>query len=433
MPTTIAILSHHRHPRLRYILKALSLDSGYHLRLITDQSKWENAEADAKVTYGVAVSDETIPVWLASRFLSGSAPSQQDLRVDWLEDVPRFFSGDLLACCFFALSRYEEYQPFTPDKHHRFPAKESHAMANDYLHLPVVRIWTRLLVTRLQAAFPELPPPRQWPFSFRPTYDIDLLWAYHYRGWRGIASGLRDVLTGFFGRAKARFTSPPSEDPYYTLDYLLNLHPKRKADVFWLLADKSAREDINPYPIPDKQISVMQALSSQVTMGIHPGYHSTGNKQKLSEEIKRLTDIMGKSPTHSRQHFLRLTLPETYQQLRLQGITHDHSMGYADAVGWRAGTNQPFYWYNLYEERSTGLTVVPFAAMDVTLKNYLGLSPEEAREKVLLLANHCQEVGGDFSLLWHNSSFSEDHGWEGWKTGYEELVVALVSKEPLAT
>jgi hypothetical protein len=118
-------------------------------------------------------------------------------------------------------------------------------------------------------------------------------------------------------------------------------------------------------------------------------------------------------------------MPETFRQLRLAGITHDYSMGYADAVGWRAGTNFAFPWYDLEREEATSLTIHPFAAMDVTLKNYLHLDPAEAEQTVLTLANGLQPFGGPFMLLWHNTSFAGIYGWGEWREMFGGLVEQL--------
>jgi hypothetical protein len=40
---------------------------------------------------------------------------------------------DPLAATFYLVSRYEEYLPFIPDEHGRFPAKQSFAFSNGFL------------------------------------------------------------------------------------------------------------------------------------------------------------------------------------------------------------------------------------------------------------------------------------------------------------
>ena len=424
MPT-VAVYAAHRHPRLRYVLRELGRDTGYVFRLHTDVTKWLKSAAEARIAYGQPSADHTALVLPAHSFLSGSHPDEADLAVNWRDDCPCFFPAgegyDTLACIFFMLSRYEEYQPFTPDRHERFPASESHALRNNYLHLPVVRMYVRRLVEALRSKYLELPPAKQWAFQLRPTYDIDLLWAYRYRGWRGIASGVRDLVTGKWSRATARFTGKAADDPYATLRYLLALHPKVKPHIFWLLANNERREDVNPHPVPAEQTKFMQSLTQDAIHGIHPGYNSIQVEKKLEEERRFFEKVFGRRPVHSRQHFLRLRLPLTYRTLRLHGITDDHSMGYGDATGWRAGTNLPFGWYDLEREEMTGLIIHPFAVMDVTLKNYLKLSPAAAQTHLSELIATTKPYGGDFALLWHNSSFAEDFGWRGWRAVYEAL------------
>lgn len=190
-------------------------------------------------------------------------------------------------------------------------------------------------------------------------------------------------------------------------------------------------------------------------MGIHPSYYSSEEGALIRQEKAYLIDILGQPVTHSRQHFLRFSLPHTYRELLLAGITQDYSMGYADAIGWRAGTHQAFRWYDLEAEEASGLWVHPFAAMDVTLLKYENLAPaSEATAKnkesvqwpdnqkiglptaahprwavaawrIKTLYEGVQPYGGAFILLWHNSSFAEDYGWGGWQKMYEELLEKL--------
>ena len=415
-----------RHPRLRYVLRVVGEDLGYRFRFSNDRSVFPQPPERYTVHYGSA-GQYALPHHpiLAGKIFSPAAPPS------WVDGLPVPCSTpagpDYLACCFWALSRYEEYEPFSPDRHGRFPATAAHAHRYGYLERPVVREWTAALGRQLRTWFPDLPPPRHRAFTLQPTYDVDLLWAYRYRGLRGVAAGLKDLLTGHPRRSLQRLRATDEQDPYQTLPQLEALHRKHqlRATYFWLVAEGTARQDPNPYPLPAAQHEWMRRLDTQATQGLHPSYLSSDRPELVQGERTRLQQILDRPVTASRQHFLRFRLPDTYRRLLEAGLTDDYSMGYADAVGWRAGTNLPFPWYDLPREQATKLTVHPFAVMDVTLRNYLGLSGGAAGEKIRELRNRLRPYGGPFALLWHNSSFAEAYGWGGWWEMYRELVAEL--------
>lgn len=429
---TISVLSPHRHPRLRYALAELGRELGWRFVLTTDVHRWNNKRELIKISFTEIFGGVKYLLLPLHQLLNGRAPTPTDIKVRYPEGLPSFFAVgndyDYLSCIFYVLSRYEEYgDEARRDSLGRFLATDSHAVRNDYLHLPVVRRWAAEIARQLREVFPDLPPPTYPAFAFRPTYDIDLLWAWRHRGIRGVGAGVRDVLRGHFKRGLQRFISSADDDPYLTLPWLEALHDEYDLEpiYFWLLADSSRSEDTNPYPIPADQITWVERIAERRQTGIHPSFESMNRHELFRQEADRLTEIVGRQTSRSRQHWLRFRLPGTYRALQLAGITQEYSMGYADAIGWRAGTNRAFYWYDLEREKTTGLRIHPFAAMDVTLKNYLKLSADEARTQVQGLADGIAEYGGEFQLLWHNSSFTEWYGWEGWREMYADLVAGL--------
>ena len=441
------------------MLREIGRSLGQRWQLFTDVDKWSTSSAEARVTYGTGSPGRKALSLPAHPFLSGGHPDPADLKCVVVESITMFFPintvdqptrYDLLACIFYMLSRYEEYHYSRRDDHDRFPATASHAYRYEYLRVPLVRYHCLWLYDRLRQVFPDLPASQTPPYYFQPTYDVDLPWAYHHRGWRGLASGVKDFVTGRFSRTLSRISTPSATDPYNNLNRLVALHEDdgpgrrgkkatnrpngnknrqlyRKPIIFWLLADNTDRHDVNPYPIPNELTEMMLALGDRAAHGLHPGYLTATDATVLQTEVNRYGRITGRKPTISRQHFLRFRLPGSYRNLHRTGITTDHTMGYADAIGWRAGTNLPFSWYDVEREAATYFTVHPFAAMDVTLKNYLGLPPQGAMAEVLALAAPIREVGGPFTLLWHNSSFAVEHGWGGWEEMYYELVDQLQS------
>jgi hypothetical protein len=162
------------------------------------------------------------------------------------------------------------------------------------------------------------------------------------------------------------------------------------------------------------------------TVGIHPSYQSDSEPVKVKSELNTLEAITGRKITRSRQHFLRITLPKTYQTLEKCGINEDYSMGYANLPGFRAGTCTPFRFYDLSIEKETQLYIVPLCVMDGTLNQYLGMDAANALKKIKELAQQVKNVEGTMVTLWHNQSFSETHEWKGWQAVYPEILAAII-------
>ncbi|PHI19424.1 hypothetical protein CEQ90_12960 [Lewinellaceae bacterium SD302] len=438
----IAILAPHRHPRLRYVLRQLSDWWGVKLRLFTERDSYLAQTSEVgRIAYGVASSDLEEVHLFADAFMQGedsvvankvAMPMENTGRTlpSGLFPNPTASDFDPFAAIFFCLSRFEEYQPFKADSHGRFSAAASHAHRHQYLTRPVVNQVVNDLARRLNSHFPDLelklPPP-----SLQLTYDVDVPYAYRYRGWRGIASGLRDALTGHPGRSIKRLRAANGNtkvgDPYDTFDWLEKIHQRHgiRATYFWLLANKRTSLDPNPDPDTPAIQQLIRHLDGKADTGIHPSYRSSDDTGLFTSEKEKLAGIVGHSVEKSRQHFLRFRLPVTYREILRAGLRQDYSMGYADASGYRAGTNLPFYWYDLEREEASWLKVHPFVAMDVTLAKYQKHGYFASQKILLKMAEDIQEAGGPFTLLWHNSSFAPEFGWKGWAEMYEGLVGEL--------
>lgn len=335
---------------------------------------------------------------------------------------------DPLAAIFFLLSRYEEYLPFTPDGHGRFPAHQSWAYRAACLDQPVAVYWARQWAACLRAAFPRLP---QSPRSYRfvPTYDLDKPWAVARPGARGLARAALDLGLGrsALNELRGRVWHGREADPFFTFPWLEALHRRTglPARMFFLVSDGLNRYDINPATWRGDYRRLIRGLREWAEPGLHPSYRAGEKLRRLTRERRRLEQLLGEPVLHSRQHFLRFTLPVTYRLLLEAGLRTDHGMGFADAVGYRAGTSEPFRWYDLEREQPTELEIRPFVAMDVTLRRYLALGPERAAELLADLQDRSRRDGLTFQTLWHNSSFSPYHGWAGWREVYEGLFRAL--------
>jgi len=320
---------------------------------------------------------------------------------------------DPLASIFYILSRMEEYNSKLRDKHGRFEGKNSTLYKLGWHETAVCDRWSNAILDFLSLSADSEPEVQE----FIPTFDIDNAYAYKYKGIiRSSLANFRDLIFGKTKRLLERqqVLSGLKKDPFYT--YKIIEETKEKGFnilLFWLLGDYGKYDKNLSYKHPKHQ-DLIRKMSEHAEIGIHPSYKSTSYYFYLHEEIERLEEIISKRVFKSRQHYLKLEFPLSYQTLIEQEITDDYTMGYADIAGFRAGTARSFLWFDLSKNEVTKLHVHPFAYMDGTLNEYLNLSIDAAKEKIALLYEEVQKHGGDFIFIWHNETLAEKRKWKGW-------------------
>lgn len=438
----ILIQSTHYSPRLHFATNfLLGQILGFTVVNAMDSNEAESEEV-LTIHYGnkrPLIAKCFIP---AHPFLEKKNKALPNITVQHSNGLPAFFYTpsikdsdlpfDIFAMSFYLLSRFEEYNTaVSKDDHQRFPASASLAFKEGFLDQPLVDQWAWRLFDLLKSKFPNC-PERKPTYEFLPTIDVDFAWAYLHKGWgRSTASFFKSLLTLNWKSLsrQLKVLVAGQKDPYDTFDFLLDEYGKHnvRALFFMLLGDYGAYDKNNPpEQVPMKQL--MKRLAKNAGIGIHPSYNSNNDFSILKKEKERLEKTIGEPVTMSRQHFLKINLPKTYKELITAGIEKDFSMGYAATIGFRASTAYPFFWYDLENERTTNLEIIPFSVMDVTLKNYMGLKPEEALATCAKIINQTRETGGLFCLLWHNSSFSAEMGFEDWGGVYEKIVALAKRK-----
>lgn len=334
---------------------------------------------------------------------------------------------DLFAASFYFLTRYEEYLPFNPDQHLRYPAQLSLQYKLDVLKSPIIDEWCMILKNLLLHKLTSLHfEPRK--FQFIPTIDIDR--AYHFKS-SGLLKNTARFVKSLIDWNSEKLTNiintglGKSKDPFDTYEFLNAIHKKYnfKGIFFFLLSYKGDKaHDVNIHPNDKLLQELILEMAKSAKIGIHPSYASNSNTNRLREEKELLDTLLNIKTDISRQHYLKVHLPKTYLQLIKADINHDYTMGHASQVGFRAGTCTPFFWYDLQLDKQSHLKVHPFAVMDATLQKYLKLKPAEATILIEELINSVKMVNGTFYSLWHNESLSETGHWKGWKEVYEKML-----------
>jgi Family of unknown function (DUF7033) len=310
---------------------------------------------------------------------------------------------DLLASILYSLCRVEELADASRDSHDRFPAAESVAAKEGFLDRPIVDEYGFALAEALQHLLPGwAAQPRQ--FTVKLTHDIDLT---------GMPFSLRSAVGHFSKRRKplaaawdflsvvAR-TEPAYLRAVREVVRLACSHGLRSA-TYW---KASALTDYDSgYDPREARISrLIQSLSDLgVELGVHPGYYTYRSPNALGREVERLKKIFGEGRLGGRQHYLRWH-PDSWLDWENCGLGYDSSVAFAEAPGFRAGTAVPYRPWLILKNREARLLEIPLILMDVTLIEYMRISPEKSYEIVDSIISRSELVGGVFTFLWHNNT-----------------------------
>jgi hypothetical protein len=359
--------------------------------------------------------------------------------VEW-DEVPCFFQTnfsavipcDIFAASFYLISRYEEYLPHVKDQYERYPASESLAYQHKFLDKPIIDIWAYkfrdILLDKFQGHEEELKNDSR-KFNYMSTIDVDSAYQFKHKGFtRSIGGIIKDLYQLNMQNLWMRFLVVFNlrRDPFDMFKTLLALQKKYNSRTifFFLLGDYSTY-DKNISPNNSNYKLLIKNVADYADVGLHPSYFSMKYDLKMKKEKEILENIVNFPIQRSRQHYLRIDLPETYQHLVDLEIKEEYSMGYAAQYGFRAGTCTPFYFYDLDFEIQTPLKVFPFTVMDTTLKDYMNFTPKRAFNTIIKLAKEVQKVDGTLITIFHNESVSGSGRWRGWGRLYEGLLKEL--------
>lgn len=361
----------------------------------------------------------------------GTAASLPELPLPEIEGIPLLFGSplieqagdtmvihaDIIASTYFLITRYEEIiQRNERDEHGRFPGKKSLPYRAGFLHRPIVDEYRLLLRSWLQQYGLRVPEIKKKIQHIYLTHDLDS--PTLYRSWKGFLRSLKNGR-GLTRSIQGKF-GPLENDPYYTFPWLFQQNKLLQEktgkiicrSVLFVRSGGRCKQDRPFYSLKNKDIrKLMQVvLSEGMIVGLHSSYQAGLSPALIQKEKKWLETNVGKSIQYNRHHFLACREPEDITQLEAAGITDDFTMGYADISGFRLGTSYPVKWINPVTRRLSSITLHPLIIMDRTLEEqkYMNMDQVEALAYCINLSEQIRNVGGDLTLLWHNSSVLEE-------------------------
>ena len=424
----LTIYSPHTSPRFEYICKVLfQLVLKVPYEVTNSKDVFLKAEG-VKIAYGEPFEVEDILAIPDYGLLWEQEIRKPFARFDisnW-QELPTLFSFkgtkypfDIFSASFYLITRYEEYNATDLDTHGRFKAVNALQYKMGAVDKPLVELWAFQLAKEIGLQSAKILNPQSF-FKQQLTIDIDSAWVYkNYNISYTIKRIAKKLLVFKWGElfTMLKVLSGLEKDPGDSYNWIKEYQNKtgQKIRCFALIGNGKGVDKCIPHSNKNFQKLLKQLKAESEELGIHPSYASNSSFNRLKKEIDTLSTIAGEQISHSRQHFLKLEFPNTYRNLIKAGIKYDYTMGWAEQAGFRAGISIPFPFFDLEENLEKELQIIPFIAMDRTLKDYMSLSPTQAKKEVNKLIDNCKNIGGQAILLWHNTSLSDKGEWKGWK------------------
>ena len=328
--------------------------------------------------------------------------------------------ADILTISFALLSRYEETLTDSRDQYGRFSYQESLSCRYGLIDFPLVDEYAMLLRRELVEHGVTGLLPKRRP-RVLPTHDVDELWRFAspFKVLKSIIGGdlliRRSFKTAVSSLKEAMHSRcTPEKDPRY-LDCIRLKELSQENDMFstFFFLDYEGGED-QLYDIRHPSVGkLMQILKKEgCVIGIHGGLGTCDAPSAFRIQKECVDEIFNEKVKVGRQHFLCFDAMSTPKIWDDNGILEDQTLTFHDREGFRCGTCHPYPLYDLAADQPLSVKERPLLLMDGTVEGYRRLTVETALDSARMLRERVFAVGGDFVILWHNSSL--DRGWEEW-------------------
>lgn len=352
----------------------------------------------------------------------------------------------------FMLGREEELIDGRRDQWECYSGAYTRMAALDVLDRPLVNAFAARLARRIEAwcarrhvTFERVP---RWkngaPFAVALTHDVDdvtlrsmpmamrLLGQAHGPGSYAFRAGVRGALRAML--------PGPSRDPYWTFErWAAEERERGFSSTFYFFAGcLTSRHEYDALYRPDDVIgfdgqrapvaAVMTALArAGFEIGLHGSYLSHRDADALADQRRQIEEAKGVPVFGVRQHFLRFDPRATWDAQEAAGFLYDTTLGYNEALGFRAGIAAPFHPFDHRRGGARALLELPLTAMDGTLFRTLKLDAEGAAARTRAHLDRVEEAGGLAVLLWHPNAAAERH-FPGWWRAYLDTLDHLAAR-----
>ena len=121
--------------------------------------------------------------------------------------------------------------------------------------------------------------------------------------------------------------------------------------------------------------------------------------EQFKIELERFDQLLHQKVSRAIISQNRVLLPDAYEEMVVQEISDDYSMGFDDAIGFKSGTCTPYPFYNLGLELEQPLKIHPFIVSDAIFE----IEDRDEVVKILkAIKNKVKEVKGTLYVQFSN-------------------------------
>lgn len=332
-----------------------------------------------------------------------------------------FFHFDIIGLIYWSLVRVEEYNDKNLDLHQRYNFNQSHAKRFNYLDRPIVDEWIEIIKQIVKKKDPDF-KFKQNDFKIILSHDVDrplfYLFLPKFSLIKLIGGDLfkRQNLISAIKRiilwTNVKLLKKYNKDPYNTFDFIMDEAEKRGIkSVFYFMTNVSNLLYDSDYAIEDDFILklIKNINDRNHYIGLHPSYETYLDSNLIKREKYLLEDAIKKigfnlNFIESRMHYLRFDIKTTPIILHENNINRDSSLNFSLESGFRCGTCFDYLMFDHNRQTQLSLIQRPLLVMD---NNFLPINDKpdflKKIDKVFKIKRYCKAVGGNFTVLWHNS------------------------------
>ncbi len=199
------------------------------------------------------------------------------------------------------------------------------------------------------------------------------------------------------------------KDPYDSFDYIMDISDSFNIKShFFFMAGGTSKYD-NRYKIEEPLLKeIIDNIKNRGHyIGIHPSYNAYNNPTQFRLEKRKLERVNGEKVYFGREHYLRFEVPTTWQIWEDNNFEWCSNLAYPKMAGFRTGSCYTYTPFNILSRKKLKLKERPLIMMEVTFIEG-AKSIEKFNKMVDYYLNIIKKYNGEFVLLWHNASFSEE-------------------------